>query len=553
DASAGVDVMETVAKFAASDQSAAAICDIENPRVAADVAAWRRLRDAANGDDASPAHAASVTAADTAAIDPDAWREAVAQHADINVEIRWASSNSPERYDVVLRRPSHTQRANSNTGEQHEAAAEVDWRQFTNRPLDEKRTAQLAPRLRDGLADQLPSYMLPAAYVLMDALPTTVQGKVDRDALPPPPTGRPAWTTGYVEPANKEERLVARVWEEMLGLSPVGAEDDFFELGGHSMLAVRVMAEIEERSGVPIPLAALFQEPTVRHLAKVLSDPDAAEAASSLIPLQASGDGTPLFCIHPAGGTVFCYKALAAHFAGERPVIGVQALGVDGRRAPHETMDAMADYYAGLLKKQFPNGPYHVCGWSLGGNIAYAVAAKLRAAGETVGLVGLFDAGATPPEESLSEDDLGPLLQALFPDFDHLPLEELRQLSPEEQVAYFTERASQAGLVDAAQLASSKHVYSVFQKNVQAVHQHRTGKFDGCVTLFRAAEQTGTNPLADDPLLGWGELAGDVETHAVPSDHTQMMHPPQVDTLAEMVREALSKAENALDATHAGF
>lgn len=521
-----------VGRFIAGDAASAIVPTVVNARVSHDMAVWKALQ---QGDEQlSVGQLREETSLDSAS-DPDTWREA-ARAAGCECEV-WPSTQTPEAFDVHLRRRESQRQALSPAG------PEPDWRRLANRPLDEKRTAKLAPQLRQGLADRLPAYMIPTAFVLMDSLPRNVQGKVDRAALPPPPSGRPVWASGYVEPRNDAERLVANVWEELLGVSPVGAEDNFFELGGHSMLAVRVTTEIEARTGVAIPLAALFQEPTVRHLATVLSDPESAADAASLVPLQTTGEGAPLFCIHPAGGTVFCYKALAAHFAGQRPVIGVQAVGVDGARPPHETMTEMAVYYANLIRRRQPNGPYHLCGWSLGGNIAYAVAQQLAEQGGEVGLLALFDAGATPPEESLSEDDLGPLLQALFPDLDHLPLEEIRQLDAEQQTAYFTERAMQAGLVEATQLAASKHVFAVFQKNVQAVHQHPTTAYAGKVSLFRAAQQAGTNPLADDPQLGWGATADEVEVLDVATDHTQMMNPPQVDALAKMVAEKLDTLE----------
>jgi len=532
-------VDKVIARVRRERPAAITIHNLLNPRVANDLIMWRALRES---DTALPVSQVvrDLVPAPARGIDPDAWRRAFAE-TEYEVEIRWTSPDAPDCYDVLL----STIGANSagDAGERTNSPAEIDWRSMANSPLEEKRLAQLAPRFREGLAEQLPQYMIPSAFVLIDQLPLTVQGKVDRDALPPPPAGRPAWTTGYVEPRDTQERLVAEVWESILGVTPVGAEDDFFELGGHSMLAVRVMAEIESRSGTPVPLAALFQEPTVRHLAKMLRDPEAAEAASSLIPLETTGAGAPLYCIHPAGGTVFCYQALASQFAGERPVVGIQAVGVDGMRPPHETMDDMASHYARLIQRQQPAGPYHVCGWSLGGNIAYAVAAHLRAAGAEVGMVGLFDAGATPPAESISEQDLAPLLSALFPDMDHLPIDELRQLSPEEQVAYFTERAAGAGLVDAQELAASGHVFAVFQKNVQAVHQYRTQSYDGSVTLIRAAEQGKTNQLSDDPNLGWGQLADQVQTFSVASDHTQMMKSPQVVALAKLVKQALADRE----------
>lgn len=434
--------------------------------------------------------------------------------------------------------------ATATDGAFHTSGA-VHLARFANSPVREKLAARLAPQLRAELAKSLPSYMLPSAIVVVDSLPRNASGKVDRAALPPPPAGRPDGAAAYVPPRDDAERTVADVWEQLLGVIPVGAEDDFFALGGHSMLAVQATSELESRTGVRVPLAAMFQRPTVEHIARLLGDPTGAARAGSLAPLQTRGDLPPLYCIHPAGGAVFCYLALAAHFADKRPVIGVQAVGVDGAAPPHETMDELVDHYARTIREHNPQGPYHLCGWSLGGNIAQALAVRMRSEGAQVGLLGLFDAGAVPSEEAFDESNLAPLLTALFPDMEHLPIDALRQLGPEEQAAYFTERAVQAGLVDAAQIVASGHIFRVFQKNVQAVHSHRPEPYRGELTLFRAGQQTKTSSLSDDPTLGWGPLCTSVKVHQVPSDHAQMMKPPQVDVLARLLADALAEAEAA--------
>ena len=528
-------IVETLAR---QPDRAFAVRGLPNPRVARETLLWERLQDAAGPADLSDVRDVEFDLEET--IHPDAWRSLSDVH---RVTVTW-NPDAIDQYDVYFT-PT---RLASRSASTHAATRAGDcpapvWDRLTNHPLDEKRSARIVPELRAGLAKSLPQYMMPSAIVLLDTLPRTANGKVDRNALPPPPSGRPAWATGYVAPRNDEERIVAEVWESLLGVSPVGAEDDFFALGGHSMLAVQAMSELEARTGVKLPLASLFQRPTVEHLAGLLRDPESASIASSLVPLQTEGAGAPLFCIHPAGGAVFCYQALAGHFVGERPVFGIQAVGVDGAHPPHETMDELAEHYASVIRGAAPEGPYHLCGWSLGGNIAQAVAKRLNADGEEVGMLGLFDAGAVPTEDEFDEGDLAPLLKALFPDLEHLPLEELRQLSPDEQAAYFTERANQAGLVDATQLAASAHIYQVFQKNVQAVHGHRAEPLDLPVHLFRAAEQTKTSELSDDRELGWGPLSQRVEVYDVPSDHAQMMNPPQVDALADLVKHALAAAE----------
>lgn len=158
-------------------------------------------------------------------------------------------------------------------------------------------------------------------------------------------------------------------------------------------------------------------------------------------------------------------------------------------------------------------------------------------------MVALLDSAAVPPAESVSENDLAPLLENLFPGLDHLPIEEVRQMTADEQVGYFTERAAQAGLVDPAALVASRHVFAVFQSNVQAVHQAPPPTYPGEVVLIRATRQPADSPLARDPLLGWGPYAAAVRAHDLATTHTQMMHTPGVDELTQLLRTELRRCE----------
>lgn len=520
-----------------------AVRGLVNPRVAADVAAWR-LAQAPNG----PHTVAEVKAAaklETGFTDPDEFLQ-LAEATGYKAWATW-SNEAPDRYDVFFHRV--TDSASSLKAANHGSPAvlsssppaRLDWSRFTNNPLADKAAGRLAPQLRKALQARLPEYMIPSAFVLLDALPKTVSGKIDRTALPAPPNDRPAWAAEFIAPRTEQERLVADVWERLLGVQPVGVTDNFFELGGHSMLAVRVMAEIEKRTGVALPLAALFQRATVEHLAMLLASPEAAAAASSLTPLNTEGDGLPLFLVHPAGGTVFCYRDLAERFRGERPVYGLQALGVDGLHPPHTDVATMCAHYLEAMRRVQSSGPYHLAGWSLGGNLAYEMARQLVDQGEEVGLLALLDSGALPADRPLDEREFLALVVALFPGEEHRPLEEVQQMSLDEQLAYFVHRAAQAGLVQADDIAAGQHVFRVFQANMKATLEHRPGPYPGKVTLLRAAQQQKTHDLSDDPLLGWGALAqGGVEVFEVPGDHAHMVYEPHVDALAQTLKQLLA-------------
>jgi amino acid adenylation domain-containing protein len=401
----------------------------------------------------------------------------------------------------------------------------------------------LATQLREHLAEQLPHYMVPAAMVLIDELPRTVQGKLDRNALPVPATDRREASADYLAPRTDHEELVAGVWRDLLQAGQVGVRDDFFELGGHSMLAVQVMAEIERRSGRRLPLAALFQQATVEHLARLLEKPETATPESSLVPLTA-GTGRPLFCIHPAGGTVFCYRTLAEELGDGRPVFGLQAVGVDGLAAPHQRVEDMAAHYVQAVRGVQPTGPYLLCGWSLGGNLACEMARQLVERGDRIGLLALLDAAALPADREPDQSDFLPMVMEFFPDQDNLPLEQIQAMTVPQQLDYFIERAGQAEIVAPGDLAAAHHVFEVFKTSMKAVVEYRQPPYPGRITLFAAEHREPWFGGPQDPQLGWGRwAAGGVEVHSIPGGHIHMVHPPAVHIVAAKLRQCLDRAE----------
>ncbi len=518
-----------------------------NPRVACEMAIWRQLQKA--NDSTTLAELRNDVEANLHGdlFDPDEF-VALEEVSPYRIIATW-SDEAADRYDVLFRPLSSHVRASAESprsapdtplASRSSRGERIDWSKFTNDPLADKVVGRLVPQLRKALQAKLPEYMMPASFVLLDHMPLTISGKIDRNALPSPPNDRPSWATTFVAPRNDHERILAEVWERLLGVHPVGVTDNFFELGGHSMLAVRVMADIQRQVGVTLPLAALFQQPTIEHLASLLESPHLAEAAASLVPLQLEGEGTPLFLVHPAGGTVFCYLELARYFRGERPVYGLQALGVDGIHPPHTRVEDMCAHYIAAMRRVQPSGPYYLAGWSLGGNLAYEMARQLAAEGQEVAKLILMDSGALPADRPIDESEFLALIVALFPGEEHRPLDEVQQMSPEEQLEYFVHRAAQAGLVRTDDIAAGQHVFRVFQSNMKATLEYRPGPYSGNIVLLRAAQQQKTNDVSDDPYLGWGQLAlGGVEVREVPGDHAHMVHEPNVARLAAEVKHAL--------------
>ncbi len=523
-------------------EGALRISGLPNPRVAHDCRAVEIL----TGDESiqTVGELRSILDETTESPDPNEY-SALEAASSFRVDCRW-SNDSLDSYDVLFT-PKNTSTHPATADKQAptpDDPIKIDLHSLANQPLSSRAHRQLTQQLRDELREQLPAFMIPSAFVVMDELPTTVNGKVDRKALPPP-VGRPSWAGNFVAPRNETEQAVAEIWEDLLDVRPVGVKDDFFDLGGHSMLAVRMIAEIDMTLGRQLPLGALFQDPTVAHLANMIEQGDDDDSASTLVTLrqvdsqqnQQTGTRSPLYCIHPAGGTVFCYLELAKHLSGDRSVLGLQARGIDGLYPPHDSLIEMAGFYADAIqqhasKQSAANIPLHIAGWSLGGNIAYEVARQLKDRGLPVGVVALLDSGLLSPETELTEEDFLPLLGALFPGAMNVPLEELRQQEPAKQLDFFVQRAATAGLIPTKEFDRAGNVLSVFQSNVKAVHQYQADSFDGDVHLFRPADQAKTSSLFDDPVLGWQQFVRKVTTLQVPGDHAHMLQSPAVEALA---------------------
>jgi len=421
---------------------------------------------------------------------------------------------------------------------------------FTNRPLKRRRTLQLIQDLKRELQLRLPSYMIPSAFVLVEKLPLTIQGKLDRNALPPPPTQRQSIAVSAARPVNDTQQTLVQIWEDLLEIAPIGIDDDFFELGGHSMLAVRMVALVQHRTGKTLPLSALFRKPTIEQLANLLDDSQTNESAL-VVPLNVGGADEAIFCIHPAGGTVFCYRDLAMYFAGRRNVFGIQARGLDGRESPHQTLHEMAADYADAIAAASPSGSIHLVGWSLGGNIAYEVARQLRAVGRSVGMLALLDSGMLTVEQKVTEDDFLPLIAALFPGQPHESLEELRQKPPAEQLAYFINQAAKAGILPDDESLVGPHVFDVFQANIKAVHDYQPTEFSGCILLIRPGDQVRTSALFDDQCLGWSKMVNSIELATVSGDHAHMLQQPAVSEIADHLSKYLAK--NRLETRNTGI
>ncbi|AMJ66077.1 non-ribosomal peptide synthetase [Hymenobacter sp. PAMC 26628] len=258
------------------------------------------------------------------------------------------------------------------------------------------------------LHKQLPAYMVPARFTIQPAFPLTANGKIDRLALaglagpgpdtPTTGTSNPEATPakiGYIGPRTDVEKMVAAIWAPLLGLEKVGVYDDFFDLGGHSLIAVQAMAQLAQETGKRLPLAALFEHPTVEKIASMLQLDSKFITWDSLVPIKPGGNKTPLYIVHGAGLNVLIFNALAKNMDPEQPVYGLQAKGLNGIDEPLGTVEEIAAHYVAAIVANDAVGPYALAGYSFGGIIAYEMARQLTAAGKKIKAVIAFDTYAS--------------------------------------------------------------------------------------------------------------------------------------------------------------
>ena len=260
-------------------------------------------------------------------------------------------------------------------------------------------SAQPTPEeLREHLRRALPDYMIPSGFVRLQSLPLSANGKMDRKALPEPGETESKSRQPSVAISDDVERQLAEIWQDVLGVSRVGANDDFFELGGHSLLALRLIARVETVFGKRIPVAAVFQARTVAQMATLLREESQPTRASSIVEIQPRGRRPPLMLVHGAGGGMFWgYTALANHLGTDQPVYAFNSRGLDGGEEL-ATIEEIARQYVADLRAFQPRGPYCLGGYCFGGNVAYEMARELHAQGETVALLALIN--CMPPNSS---------------------------------------------------------------------------------------------------------------------------------------------------------
>ncbi|NEP54420.1 MAG: non-ribosomal peptide synthetase, partial [Moorea sp. SIO3C2] len=407
--------------------------------------------------------------------------------------------------------------------------------------------------LRSFLKTKLPEYMIPAAFVFLESMPLTPNGKVNRRALPVPDASSLLRETSFIAPRDSMELQLAQIWSEILGVSAIGVRDNFFDLGGHSLLAVRLMVQIEKEFGKNLSLAALFQGATIEQLAILLRQNIDTQSWSPLVAIQPQGNHPPFFCMPGSGGNVVYFHQLARHLGNDRPFYALQPPSLDGVSEPFSSVEQIAAYYLKAIQTIQPSGPYFLGGHSFGVLVAFEMAQQLQKKGETVALLALFDLPAPIPgraPKQLDWDDtrwltnIAYILEMLSGKNLGISYETLKPLTPLAQLNYLKQQMETVNLLPPnSGIDRVRGIVQTIKADELAFMSYLPqAGYQGRITLFRTSEvyqdELGMlDEIPTDPTWGWNQFyTQPVEVHVIPGNHTTMLSEPHVKVLAELLK-----------------
>jgi amino acid adenylation domain-containing protein len=426
--------------------------------------------------------------------------------------------------------------------------------------------------LRASLREKLPEHMMPSEFILLEALPLTLSGKLDRSSLASITPLQTERNATYVMPQSPLEWQIVHIWEELLGVPHIGVQDDFFALGGQSLLAVRMIDRIEEVCGAKLPLSTLLTESTVAHLTKSVMSANREKFESPLVAVQTGDSAQPFFFLHGDydGGGTYC-RNLARHLGKDQPFFALLPHGLDGQPIPHSIEAMAADRLSTLLEFR-PKGPYFLGGYCNGGFVAFEMARQMQARGLKVDLLILIEASAMNFQFRWVRDlvSFAALILRLDRDQQFAWFRKLRLFSIHLRDLSLEGHYAQASfllgkIVDIVKKFGNAYFRATGQIPVKTrfppvsllgstgdqyhslVEAYVPRRYKGRVVFFRTNSMQSRAP--NDPTAGWRHVATDVEVHWLPGGHHTCLT-EHVGTLAEHLASCLRAAGAELGDAH---
>jgi amino acid adenylation domain-containing protein len=404
------------------------------------------------------------------------------------------------------------------------------------KPLDEK-------TLRESLGELLPKYMIPSHFVVLENLPKTLNGKIDKKSLgtkfvetkelSSTSVTSPVSSTVPIESQIYEDLKL--VWIEVLSLPNIAPNDNFFNIGGNSLLAVQLFSKIAAKYKISLPLSLLLEaadfQAFVEAVKLKLAGPQQSKSASALMPnaflslvsLKASGIKNPIFCFHGVGGNVLNYMSLVPAVGENRPLIGLQSRGMDGMHPMANSIEEMARSYIHEIKAVQPQGPYYLAGGSMGGMIALEVAQQLLKMGDKVEKLVMFDTFGPNVNIKVYDKSERSFWGNLKTSFFY----RRKMLSSKLRSALFN--------LIGAQLPLEIRLFNVEMSNYRALWKYKAQVYDGDLHLIRGKLKP--SGWYSDPQMGWSNtIAGKISTYEIEGTHGDFIESPQlVNVLSKLV------------------
>lgn len=472
---------------------------------------------------------------------------ALGERLNFKAHVRWTSDGTDGLFDVVFIPSSR-----KDTLPRFSAAESLKSNiyDYTRLPFSKNEVViskEIIRKWKEKLYEALPAYMVPEDFIALKSFPLTPNAKIDRNAFPKPYAKKT--DVGSSEQQGpvltKNEQLVTDIWSAVLGLEQLSVTDDFFELGGHSLLAVKVMIAIEKETGKRLPLATLFDNSTIQKLAAQLSADEADEVWKSLVPIKTTGKNNPLFMVHGGGLNVLVFKSISTYVSEDQPIYGLQALGLNQETQLYDSIEEIAAVYVSEVIKVNPNGPYCLCGYSLGGFIVYEMARQLKDMGKDVKFLGILDTYAGDVGSSAETSvEWAKKIRRQFYKIPFFVGSFFR--NPGEAIQYQLYRLRlRLDRVLSNQVKDYTIHFSPYEKNIynhygKALDDYKMVPSDVKVSLFKVKKRL--YYLDDLIYLGWNKFAKQgVETYDVPGDHETFLYPPNDEEFAKILQDTLDK------------
>lgn len=380
--------------------------------------------------------------------------------------------------------------------------------------------------LRAHLGQRLPEYMVPSQFIVLDALPLTQSGKVDRNSLRVDRTiNRPPLQETFLGPRSDIEKKMAEMWTKLLRVRGVGIDDNFFELGGDSVTAIELLSRIEKEFGKRFPPYALFQSPTIRQFSALVIDRDTSKAASCIVPMKPGGSRIPLFLLPSARESILMFRELIKYLDPERPVYGIES-SEDVLLKP---IEETASHYVNEVCRALPSGPFLLIGFSSGGIMAFEMAQQLLNIHREVALLGMLD--------------------SFFPSVLHTGLYRRKRIFAApfiRNLPFWLYYSVPFWIKHYWHIAGGRRQYKTNQPDlnydireiIRWLRNYSPRKYSSRMILYQARAQ---RLFEADQQKEWKKVCDSLATYIVPGHHLSILKEPHARFLAEKINLELEK------------